>query len=161
MPGLPLTYTITVGNPGPSTGPATVTDTPPAALTGVSWTCSAGAGSACAPAGSGPINQGVTVAAASSLTYALTGTVSRRRPARSRTPRRSRRPRGHGPNAANNSATDTDTLTPEADLGTTKTDSQAAAVPGLPLTYHDVDQRRTSSVTAAAVADTFPGSCRA
>ena len=51
--GLPTTYTITVTNPlGPSDASgATVTDTFPATLTGVTWTCAGAAGGACVAAG--------------------------------------------------------------------------------------------------------------
>jgi hypothetical protein len=38
-------------------------------------------------------------------------------------------------NPANNTSTDTDTLTPQADLGITKSDGHAAAQPGQAITY--------------------------
>ena len=48
-PGDPVTYTITIATAGPSDSPGTaVTDAFPAALTGVTWTCTPTAGSACA-----------------------------------------------------------------------------------------------------------------
>ena len=61
--GQPTTYTITVTNPlGPSDAiGATVTDTFPAMLTGVTWTCTATGGGACPASGSGDINTPVTV----------------------------------------------------------------------------------------------------
>jgi len=43
------------------------------------------------------------------------------------------------PNGANNSATDTDTAAPVADLSVTKTDGQTTAVPGTSDTYTIVD----------------------
>ena len=48
--GRPTTYTITVTNPlGPSDAiGATVTDTFPATLTGVTWTCTGTGGGTCA-----------------------------------------------------------------------------------------------------------------
>src|SRR5207253_2870977 len=60
-------------------------------------------------------------------------------------------------NTANNSVTDTDTLTPQADLQITNTDGQATAVPGTPITYTIVvTNAGPSNVTGASVADTFP-----
>src|SRR5262249_37364117 len=57
FPGQMLTYIITVENAGPSpVVGATVSDTPPPALTGVTWTCTPSAGASCgAPAGVGNI----------------------------------------------------------------------------------------------------------
>ena len=59
--GAPLAWTITVANSGPSTAAGvSVTDAFPPAFTGVTWTCTATAGSACAlPSGAGAI--GTTV----------------------------------------------------------------------------------------------------
>ena len=61
--GLPTTYTITITNPlGPSDAiGATVTDTFPTTLTGVTWTCTGTGGGACPASGSGNINTSVTV----------------------------------------------------------------------------------------------------
>ena len=76
--GLPTTYTITVTNPlGPSDAiGATVTDTFPATLTGVTWTCTAPGGGACAASGSGNINTPVTVPVGASVVFTATGTVN-------------------------------------------------------------------------------------
>jgi hypothetical protein len=46
------------------------------------------------------------------------------------------------PNAANNSATDTDTPTPQADLSITKTDGVTTATPGGSVVHHHCQQRR-------------------
>lgn len=110
-PGATVTYTIIVGNAGPSAVTnAAVTDNVPAALTGVTWACTASAGSSCgAASGTGSINTTVSVLPGGSATFTLTGTVG-----------------GSGtlvntasvaapagitdPNTANNSATDTDTI---------------------------------------------------
>jgi LPXTG-site transpeptidase (sortase) family protein len=77
-PGQAVTYTIVALNSGPSAvSNATVTDTMPAALTGVSWTCSASAGSSCTASGSGSINDGaVSLPVGGSVTYTVTGTVA-------------------------------------------------------------------------------------
>ena len=63
------------------------------------------------------------------------------------------------PNAANNSATDTDTLTPQADLAITKTDGVTTATPGGSVTYTiTASNAGPSNATGATVADTFPAS---
>ena len=76
-PGGPITYTIQVSQGGPSESPAaTVTDTFPAAITGVTWTCSASAGSTCPASGNGDINALVTLQSGGTATFTATGTVS-------------------------------------------------------------------------------------
>jgi uncharacterized repeat protein (TIGR01451 family) len=61
------------------------------------------------------------------------------------------------PNQANNSATDTDTLTPQADLSITKTDGVASEVPGTSITYTIVvTNNGPSDAPGTSVADTFP-----
>jgi hypothetical protein len=55
---------------------ATVTDTPPAALTGVSWTCVGAGGGTCTASGSGPINDTVNLPVGAWVTYTLTGTIN-------------------------------------------------------------------------------------
>ena len=75
--GRPTTYTITITNPlGPSdaTG-ATVIDTFPATLTGVTWTCAGTGGGTCVTGGSGHINTPVTVPVGASVVFTATGTV--------------------------------------------------------------------------------------
>ena len=75
--GLPTTYTITVTNPlGPSDASgATVTDTFPATLTGVTWTCAGTGGGVCPASGSGDINTSVTVPVGATVVFTATGTV--------------------------------------------------------------------------------------
>ena len=61
------------------------------------------------------------------------------------------------PNAGNNSATDTDTLTAQADVGVTKTDGQTTAVPGQPVAYTIVvSNTGPSAASGATVTDTVP-----
>ena len=63
------------------------------------------------------------------------------------------------PNTANNSATDSDTITYKADLKVTITDGKIAAVPGSKDTYTIVARNvGPSDVTGAIVSDTFPTS---
>jgi len=111
-PGAAVSYSIVVLNSGPlAVIGAPVTDNVPAALTSVTWTCTASAGSSCAAAsGNGNITTSVSLLPGGSATYTLNGTVA-----------------GSGtlvntasvaapsgitdPNPANNSATDTDAIT--------------------------------------------------
>lgn len=160
-PGRPLTYTITVSNLGPSDAPGTrVLDTLPAALTGASWICNASPGSSCAPgaSGAGNIDRLVFVAAGGTVTYTVSGVVS---PAATGTLANtaSVQPAAGLPDpvAGNNSATDTDTLTPEANLAISKTDGSATAVPGRPVTYTiTVQNLGPSDAPAVSVTDSFP-----
>jgi uncharacterized repeat protein (TIGR01451 family) len=73
-----LTYTIVVTNSSAYAITGTVTDTVPASVTGVAWTCAASAGSTCgAASGTGnTINTTATLAAGGTATYTVTGTLS-------------------------------------------------------------------------------------
>lgn len=112
VPGGNVTYTITASNAGPDavTG-ATVTDTFPAAITSATWTCVGAGGGTCTAAGAGNINDSVNLPVGGSVTYTVmanigagaSGTLVNTATVSSTTP---------DPNAANNSATDTDTLVP-------------------------------------------------
>ena len=163
VPGTQVVYTITVTNtPGPSTATGvTVTDTFPASLTGCSTTSVAGGGATGNDAGqiAGNINDGgITLPVGGSVTYTATCNID---PAAT----------GSLANTAsasvsggitdtvpgNNSATDTDTLTPSADVAVTKTDGVANEVPGTPVTYTMVvSNAGPSTATGVTVTDTFP-----
>jgi len=66
------------------------------------------------------------------------------------------------PLPGDNSATDTDTLTPQADLAVTKTDGQATALAGTPVTYTIVAANAgPSAASGATVADTIPSALTA
>jgi uncharacterized repeat protein (TIGR01451 family) len=136
--GAPIAYTITVTNPAAIavTG-ATVTDTLPAQLTNVTWTCAPSAGSICAPSGSGDINDVVTLAASGSVTYTVNATIDPAAAAGTLTNTANvTTPSGYTEtNGANNSATDSDALTTEADLRLTKTTTATAPQPGTTTTY--------------------------
>lgn len=74
-----VTYTIVVTNNSAYAVTGTVADTVPATLSGVTWTCAAGAGSTCgAASGTGnAINTTATLAASGgTATYTVTGTLS-------------------------------------------------------------------------------------
>ncbi|MFO1424981.1 MAG: DUF11 domain-containing protein [Candidatus Competibacteraceae bacterium] len=154
-PGGSVTYTITASNASavPATG-ATVADTFPAVLT-CTWTCVGAGGGTCTASGSGNLNDTVNLPAGASVTYtascaiaaAATGTLSNTATVTI----------AGDPNAANNSATDTDTLTPQANLGITKTDGVTTATPGGSVTYTiTASNAGPSNAPGATVADTFP-----
>ena len=113
-PGSPMTYTIVVGNAGPSASGATVTDMPPGALTGVTWTCvSTGGGSCGAATGTVSINDTPTVPVGANIIYTLSGTLSLAATG-SVSNTGTVTPSGvvTDPVTANDSATDTDTIVP-------------------------------------------------
>ncbi len=156
-PGGSVTYTITASNASATAASgATVADTFPAILT-CTWTCVGAGGGTCTASGSGNINDTVNLPAGASVTYTATcavaasavGTLSNTATVTL----------AGDPNAANNSATDTDTLTPQANLGITKTDGVTTATPGGSVTYTiTASNAGPSNATGATVADTFPAS---
>ncbi|WP_133501652.1 beta strand repeat-containing protein [Cognatilysobacter terrigena] len=71
--GSQVTYTITVTNNGPQSVPgASLTETMPPQLTGVTWTCASGCDVA---SGSGDINVGITFPVGGSITILVAGTA--------------------------------------------------------------------------------------
>jgi uncharacterized repeat protein (TIGR01451 family) len=157
VPGGSVTYTITVSNVGSSTATgATVADTFPAVLT-CTWTCVGSGGGTCTASGSGNINDTVNVPASAAVTYTAacsiaanaTGSLSNTATATL----------AADTNSANNSATDTDSLTPQADLAITKTDGVTTATAGGSVTYTiTASNAGPSNASGATVADTFPAS---
>jgi uncharacterized repeat protein (TIGR01451 family) len=159
VPGQGVTYSIVATNAGPNdVVGATVVDSLPAALTGVSWTCAGSGGGGCTPSGSGSVNTVVNLPAAGSVTFTVTATVSPSATGSLVNTATVILPIGvSDPSLANNSATDTDPLAPTADLSITKSDGQTSAVPGLPLTYTIVVANAgPSTVAGAAVSDALP-----
>jgi uncharacterized repeat protein (TIGR01451 family) len=152
VPGTPDTYTIVVTNNGPDTVTSvTLTDTVPAALLNATFgTPSAGSydvttkewsGLNLAPGDS--VSMTLTATIDPSATGSLTNTVTVAGTADS--------------NPGNNSATDTNALTPEADLAIFKTDGVTAVVADTPDTYTIVvSNNGPSTAVAAPVTDIFP-----
>ncbi|HXV43898.1 MAG TPA: hypothetical protein VEC96_12605, partial [Anaerolineae bacterium] len=160
VPGAPLTYTIVVTNAGPTlaTG-ALVSDTLPAAFTGVTWTCTAGAGSSCPASGSGDINASVNLAVSGRITFTVSGVVSPAATGLLTNVVRVIPPGGKlDLITGNNVATDTDTLTPQADLTLTKTVLPSGnAAPGQALTYTlAFTNNGLSAATGVVVTDLVP-----
>ncbi|MFA6956253.1 MAG: hypothetical protein WC538_10315, partial [Thermoanaerobaculia bacterium] len=159
-PGGSTTYTITASNAGPSSTTATVADTFPASLT-ATWTCVGAGGGTCTASGSGNINDSVTLPSGGSVTYtascniaaSATGTLSNTATVTGA---------ATDPTPGNNSATDTDTLTPTANLGITKTDGVTSATAGGSVTYTiTASNAGPSNASGSTVADTFPASLTA
>lgn len=159
-PGDPITYTISVANAGPSNAPgAVVSDSFPAAVNGVAWSCVASGGASCAVAGAGDINDIVSLPVGGSLVYTATGTVSAAATGTlSNTATVAPPPGVTDTNPNNNSATDITVLIPVVDLAITKSDGVASAVPGESVTYViTVSNGGPHDAVGAVVADSFPG----
>ncbi len=158
-PGGSVTYTITASNAGPDADvAATVADTFPASLT-CTWTCVGAGGGTCTAAGAGNINDMVNLPAGGSATYtascaiaaSATGSLANTATVTASIT---------DPALGNNSATDTDTLTPMADLAITKTDGVMSVAPGGTLTYTiTASNAGPSDAPGSTVADTFPAAC--
>ena len=161
--GGPVTYTITVTNKTAAyavTG--TVTDTVPASVTSVTWTCTASAGSSCAAAsGAGnTINTSATLLANGTATYTVTGTVSAGATGTLTNTATVAVPSFlTDANTADNSATDSDPINVQADLSVTKTDGLTTINAGSPITYTIVVKSAATSTGASngsIVTDTVP-----
>ena len=136
--GTDVTYNIVVTNAGPdSVTGAVVADTLPTSLTGATFTATGTGGAANFDAnGSGSIDDTVDLPSGSTITYVVTGTISAAATGSLVNTATVTAPSGvDDSDLTNNSVTDTDTLTAEADLQVTKTDSVATVVPGASTTY--------------------------
>ncbi|HET9317778.1 MAG TPA: DUF11 domain-containing protein [Vicinamibacteria bacterium] len=159
VPGQSVTYAIVASNAGPSavTG-AVVADTPPGALTGLSWTCTASAGSSCAASGTGPLGESVNLLSGGSATFLLTATVDPSATGTLVNTATVSAPAGVlDPSLANNVGTDTDTLTPVADLGIAISDAPDPVAAGGGLTYTlQVTNAGPSTSPGMTLTDTLP-----
>ena len=158
-PGTTTQYTVTVVNAGPAaaTG-ATVSDTPPPALT-CSWTCTPSGGATCSAGPMvGNLADTVTIPATARVTFTgdcaidpgATGGLSNTATVTS----------GFGTTEielGNNLATDTTDLDPAADLSISVDDGVASAVPGGPdvVSTLVVSNDGPSDVVGAVVQGTF------
>src|SRR5262249_53473942 len=159
VPGLVTTYTLTALNNGASTVTGAVVNDPlPAGVSASAWTCQASAGSTCTPSGTGALSDSVTLLAGGSATYTLMATVN---PFATGTLVNSASllPPGtvSDTNTANNFASDTDTLTPQADLAVQLTDSRDPVVQGSAYSYAlSVTNNGPSASTGGTVSQTVP-----
>jgi uncharacterized repeat protein (TIGR01451 family) len=159
IPGMPLNYTVVYGNNGPvDVTNASIVATFPPSFTGVSWICNPSGGATCpATSGSGNINAAANIPTNGSLTYQASGTVDRNASGTLVSSASISPPVPMvDPLPANNTSTDTDVITPLADLAISKTDDQDAALPGRVLTYTiTASNAGPSNVLGAVVADNF------
>jgi uncharacterized repeat protein (TIGR01451 family) len=154
------TYTIVVTNAGPAAANgASVSDSFPAALTGVTFTATeTGGATGFTASGSGNISDIITMPPASKITYKAKGKLSSAATGTLSNTAQVTAPAGiSDPNTANNTATDTDSITFKADLKVTLTDGKTAAIAGTQDTYTIVvTNGGPSNVSGAAIQDTFP-----
>ncbi|MBZ0089830.1 MAG: DUF11 domain-containing protein, partial [Thermoanaerobaculia bacterium] len=159
IPGTPVTYTITAANAGPSDAVgATVADTFPATISGVTWTCVGALGGICPVGGAGDLNAAVDLPVGASVTFTATGTIASS--ATGTLVNTATVVTGAGtidPAPVNNSATDSDTLTPQADLEITKDDSADPPPAGQDLVYTlTVENLGPSDAVGVQVSDPLP-----
>jgi uncharacterized repeat protein (TIGR01451 family) len=160
VPGTSTSYTIVVTNNGPSsvTG-ASVGDSMPAAITSATYTAVASGGATGFTAsGSGSIGDTVNLPAGSTITYTVTANIGAGATGTLTNTATVSAPGGAtDPSLANNTATDSDTVTPQADLAISKTDGVASVTAGTSTTYTIVvTNNGPSNVDGATVADTLP-----
>jgi uncharacterized repeat protein (TIGR01451 family) len=157
-PGGSVTYTITASNAGPSNAPgSSVADTFPAVLT-CTWTCVGAGGGTCTASGSGNINDTVNLPSGGSVTFTASCSISAAATGALANTASVTAPAGVAdPSPGNNSATDSDTLSAQADLAITKTDGVTTATPGGSVTYTiTASNAGPSNAPGSSVVDTFP-----
>lgn len=157
-PGQNITYTIVVTNKGPSNAArVNVLDNFPSTLTNVRYTSrTIGAATGATASGEGDIDDLVDLPVGTSIVYTVSATVASDA-AQAVINTATVTTLETDPNPADNSATDIDQLTPQADLSITKTDGLAQVRPGDTLTYTIVVRNSgPSRVTGARVIDNFP-----
>lgn len=170
-PGSAVTYTVVVSSLATSSGTANgviVTDTVPASLTGVTWTCGSPTNGATCGAASGsgnsisttanlPVNSSVTYTVTGTLSATATGTLSNTAtvitPASGVTD-----PTDPGrTGAGNNTATDTTTINAASNLAVTKTVNNATPNVGNTIAYTiTVTNNGPSNATNVRLTDVVP-----
>ena len=158
VPGKAVTYTIVATNAGPNPSAATVDDALPAALLNAQWACAAAAGATCTPSGVGSIHDNVSLPVGGTTTYSLSATVSSSATGNLTNTATVAPANGMADQApANNTSTDSDTLTPQADLRVTKTDGQTHATPGTGISYTiTASNDGPSDAPGSGIDDVFP-----
>ena len=133
-PGGTVTYTIVVSNSGSVTATGTtLTDNFPAAITNATWTSvAAGGATGNTLSSSGNISQTLALPTGSSVTYTVIATIAAS--ATGSLVNTATVAHASDTTPGNNSAMDTDTLTPRADLQTNKT-GPAFATAGTDVAY--------------------------
>lgn len=157
-PGEMVSFTIVVDNNGPAGDmDASVVTSFPTELTNITWLCNAINGAACAPAGTGSINESVSLIDGSTVTFLVNAQID---PAATGNlmVTSTATPTGlNDPMPGNNSATSTVMVgMPNFDLEITKTDNETEVFPGDPLTYTITVNHIGDSGMNATVTDVFP-----
>jgi uncharacterized repeat protein (TIGR01451 family) len=160
VPGTSVVYTITAANAGPSNvTSASVSDNFQAPLTSCHWTCAGTGGGTCQSSGSGSIaDTSVSLPVGATAVYTATCTLpSSANGSVSNTATISPPSGVTDPATGNNSATDSEPLTPQADLSLTNSDGQTQQTAGLTATYTiEAINAGPSDAPAANVTDAFP-----
>src|SRR5207248_449399 len=127
--GTTTTYTIVVSNAGPNAATSvSVSDLLPSGVTSFSWSGNGHtnvAGALSDTIASLAPNASVTYTVVAATSPSATGSIANTVTVSAT----------NDTNLGNNSATDTDTLTPQDDVSVTKTDGVTSAVPGTSTTY--------------------------
>jgi uncharacterized repeat protein (TIGR01451 family) len=159
-PGSPLTYTIVVKNNGPTAVTnAPVTDTFPASLTGVTWSCVGAGGGTCNPTnGLGNIGATVNLPVNATVTFTVNATISASATGTITNTARIDTPLGIPDTVpGNNSSTVRTDVERPTDLAITKTDGLTTTTLGSLIQYAIVvTNNGPTAVTGASVTDTFP-----
>ncbi len=162
--GSPITYSIVVTNPAAvAVSNVGVADSFPGSLSACTWTCAASSGGSCQSAsGSGNIATTTNSVAGSGGTLTFTATCTLSASATGNVANTATVSYANDPVAGNNSATDTNSIVPQANLSITKTDGVTTINAGSPVVYSImVTNPATVAVSNVGVADTFPGSLSA
>ena len=161
VPGESITYTIVVGNDGPSNVVgAAVDDTMPAELSAVSWDCVEAGGASCGDAaGIDDISTTVDLPVGATATFTVTGTIDASATGTLTNDATVSAPSGvTETDVSDNAASDTNPLTPTADLSITKTDGAMSSVAGTAISYTIVASNPgPSTIVSATVNDTPTG----
>ncbi len=160
VPGTSMSYTIVVSNSGPSlVTDAQLFDSLPAGLTSATWACTGSGLNACAvTSGMGTVSTTITLEPSGAITVEVEGLVN---------------PNAVGllvnsaavalpgntvdPTPEDNSDVVTNTLSPQAYIGISKTDNNVTAIPGTAITYTIVVSNfGPSNAPALVVNDVLP-----
>jgi uncharacterized repeat protein (TIGR01451 family) len=161
IPGQGVVYTITVTNSGPSDATGVfVTDILGASFTGGQWTAVFGGGATGNAAGSGSINELVNLPIGGAVVYSLAAAIDPSATGQITNTATVTPPTGGtDPNPFDNTATDTDGLTPVADVSVTSVTASKTALPGRTVHYTVTARNDGPSTSAGAfLTDLFSSS---